>query len=112
MRLWSTVVSQLHTPLVGYSSTCGTAGAAAAVAMLDVLRFRLFQRLQICDDIRDLLIAESDGERDLRDRIVLSLAQRRHEDTRLHLPRVLHPAREMRRVIRIETARDRQTAAH
>src|SRR5690349_2426330 len=71
----------------------------------------LLQRLQVRDDVSDLLVAETGLHRRAELRVELVEADRRHQHTRLHLPGVLDPEREMPRVVREKSRGDCRATA-
>src|SRR6185369_16123277 len=86
------------------------AGAVAVVAIRPYLRWcrRLLERLQIRDDVGDLLVVEARlWDERLGDVVVLAGAECRHDYPRLHAPRVLDPQRQVLGVVGVDTAGDR-----
>src|SRR6185437_9760615 len=70
------------------------------------LSSRLLECLEVCHEVSNLLIGQSRRSCCLRLRIVLTLAERRHQDAGLHGACVLDPTREMRLVVDVHAGCD------
>src|SRR3981189_3695904 len=99
-------------PLSPPSLSAGAyAGAVAVVAIRSVspVSRLLLERLQVGDDVSDLLVRQPRLRHGLvGDRVALEGAERRHDHAGLHPSRVLDPERQVLRVVWVDATGNRR----